>query len=293
MADAFTRADLRAAGWTGRAITAGVRNGRLVRVRRGHYTTAATGREVALAVHIGGRLACISELRDRGVWVRSPSALHIQVARNASRLRRPDPSTTAPGDECVLHWRALVDPASATGSHVGILDALALAVRSLPRADAVAAIDSALNLRLISLPQLALAPPALAALLADVDPAAQSGLETLVRLVARDLGFRVRSQVRFRGIGIVDLLVEDWIVVETDGSEFHDDAIVSARDRRRDALHAAAGRTPLRFRYAQVVHEMPSVAAAIIGAVASHRRVHNSGRIVARALRRAAGLGLS
>lgn len=101
------------------------------------------------------------------------------------------------------------------------------------------------------------------------------------------------AQVKFTGIGVADLVVEEWIVIETDGAEFHDDATVSPRDRRRDARHAAAGRTPLRFRYSQVVYELPTVVAAIIGAVRSHRRVRNSGWLADRAVHRAKKLDLT
>lgn len=117
------------------------------------------------------------------------------------------------------------------------------------------------------------------------DVRAESGLETIVRLIAGDLGFRVRSQVTFPGIGRVDLLIEDWIVVETDGSAFHDLPLAAA-DRRRDALLAADGRTVLRPEYALVVHDRAAVARQLIGAVSEHRRVQDSGQLACRARRR-------
>jgi very-short-patch-repair endonuclease len=285
MDDALTRAELRATGMTGRGITDAVRTGRLVRLRNGHYATAAAGLPLQRAVRFGGRLGCVSELRSRRVWTLEPTSTHVHLAPNASRLRRVD--------GVVAHWHPLVDPASATRSHVGVVDALVCAAACLPRAEAVAAIDSALNLGLVTRSRLAqvTGKPVFAARLAEADGSAQSGLETFVRLLARDLGFRVAIQVRFAGIGDADLVIEDWVVIETDGSEFHDGAAPSARDRRRDALHAAAGRTALRFRYSQVVYELPTVAAAIIGAVGSHRRVQNSGRRASAARNRARRLG--
>jgi very-short-patch-repair endonuclease len=127
------------------------------------------------------------------------------------------------------------------------------------------------------------------ALLQLVDRRAESGLESIVRVLVRDLGFAVRPQVPFGGIGRVDLLVERWVIVETDGAEFHD-GTVSPRDRRRDAALASRGYTVLRFRYAQVIFHLSSVANAVISAVEVHRRVRNSGHLAARArsrLRRA------
>lgn len=287
MDDALTRTDLLAAGWSGRRITSEVQAGTLIRLRNGRYATAALSAEVQRAVRHGGRLGCVSELRHRGVWALPSAATHVQVAPNAARLR--------PVEGVVAHWHPLIDPSAASSSHVGIVDALVRATGCLPRAHAVAAIDNALNSGLVARSALALvaAEPTFAARLAEADGAAQSGLETIVRLLVRDLGFRVRSQVRYVGVGIADLVVEGWVVVEVDGSEFHDGLAPSARDRRRDARHSAAGRTALRFRYAQVVYELPSVAAAIIGAVGTHRRVQNSGRLAAAARKRARRLGLA
>ena len=128
--------------------------------------------------------------------------------------------------------------------------------------------------------------------LRTADGRAESGLETIARLIALDLGFRVRPQVRFHRIGRVDLLVEDWIVVETDGSAFHD-LPLAAGDRRRDALLAATGRTVLRPGYALIVHDRATLARQLIGAVESHRRVHDSGQLAARARRRLERMGLA
>lgn len=119
-----------------------------------------------------------------------------------------------------------------------------------------------------------------------VDRRAESGLESIVRLIAVELGFRVRSQVRIPGIGRVDLIVEDWVVVETDGSAFHDTAL-SPRDRRRDARLFATGRSVIRPGYSLVVYDEHAVVQQLIGAVSAHRRVKNSGRLVSRARRRA------
>jgi very-short-patch-repair endonuclease len=117
------------------------------------------------------------------------------------------------------------------------------------------------------------------------DPRAESGLESIVRLLVMDLGFQVRIQVPFAGVGRVDLLVEDRVIVETDGDEFHDEK-VTTKDRRRDAALVARGYTVLRFRYAQVLYELESVGSAIIAAVATHRGIHNSGISAARARHR-------
>jgi len=125
-----------------------------------------------------------------------------------------------------------------------------------------------------------------------VDARAESGLESIVRVLACQLGFRVQSQVRIDGVGRVDLVVERWIAVETDGTAFHGVSL-SARDRQRDSRLSARGMTTLRPGYVLVVFDQKAVAEQLIGAVATHRRVKDAGHLAARARRRLARLDLS
>jgi very-short-patch-repair endonuclease len=53
------------------------------------------------------------------------------------------------------------------------------------------------------------------------------------------------------------------LVVETDGLRYHRTPAQQARDRLRDQAHTAAGRTPLRFTYAQVRYERAHVRATL------------------------------
>lgn len=289
--------ELRAAGWSRRAMARAVAVGELTRVRRGHYAVAATPHPVIRAVRVGGRLGCVSELRHRGIWVLDDAALHVQVAEHTSDLHDPDlaGASLAKNDHGVrLHWHD--ELASGEPGHASVLDALADANRCLERRAWIASVDS--SIRRGELSRVALVAlgrrvnTASRADLARVDRRAESGLESIVRMLAGDLGFRVRPQVRFEGVGRVDLVVEDWIVVEADGSEFHDVAM-SPRDRRRDALLAAMNRTVLRPGYSLIVHDPSAVARQIIGAVANHRRVRGSGELAARARMRARRLGVS
>lgn len=274
----MTIRELTERGWTSKRLAREVARGRLLRVRRGHYATPDTAPDVLRAVEVGGRLGCVSELRSRGIWVPEATAIHVHLAPNAARLRATEGT--------VLHWSTPLCESGWTSSHVSAIDALITACDCLAPWIAIAAMESAIRCGVLSLTELqrgtAAASARVRSLVVQVQPTADSGLETIVRLLVTALGFRVAAQVRYPGIGIVDLVVEGWVVIETDGSH-HDEPIVSVRDRRRDARHAAAGRTPLRFRYHQVMNELPSVAAAIIGAVRQHRRVRNSGEIARRA----------
>lgn len=85
----------------------------------------------------------------------------------------------------------------------------------------------------------------------------------------------LRQQVRVRGIGRVDFLIGDGLVIEVDGAEFHTSRTDFEEDRRRDALLSALGYRVLRFSYNQIASRWPEVEAAIRAAVArgDHLRV--------------------
>lgn len=281
--------ELVAAGATRSQLAWAVGTGRLVRIRIGHYSLPDLDEPTRRAIRVGGRLACVSALERVGVWVRdSPAAPHVHLEPTKSRLRGPDDMKARylKRYRCTLHWGALV--ASADDARVSGIDALIQAIGCLPRVDAIATIDSALRLRVADIRELR-QHPAFASLLAHVDARAESGLETYVRVPLKDLGFRVQPQFRIAGVGRVDILVEGRVIVETDGRQFHE----SVRDRRRDALLTALGYTVLRFDYAQVIHDLPSVQRSIAGALIAHRYVRGSGRRRARALLRIASSRVS
>ena len=286
--DQFTTRQLTALGMTERQIRAAVDRGELVRTRRGHFARAGIGELAIAGARGGGALACVSELRHRGIWVQDSGVVHIRVARTASRL-------PAIGPGIRRHWDAL-PLAGDDVHHVGLVSALIQAFGCLDHRAWIASADSAAHLGLLHPEDLALLraglPRAGRLALYLLDRRAESGLESIVRVIARELGFRVRSQVVIRGVGRVDLVVEGWIVVETDGTAFHDQAL-SAKDRLRDARLVERGRSVLRPGYSLVIFDQATVARQLIGAVAAHRRVANSGRIVARARRRAAALDFS
>jgi very-short-patch-repair endonuclease len=154
-------------------------------------------------------------------------------------------------------------------SCTSLIDALVLSVRCQQPRNAVATLDSALNGGHIRPDELdadfARLPPRFQTLRGLVDGRAQSGPETLVRLLARSLGCRVELQVHFSGVGYVDLLVDGWLVIECDSRAFHGDWAAHAKDRRRDAVLAALGYHTLRLAAAMILSEPEAVVAAIRG----------------------------
>lgn len=97
---------------------------------------------------------------------------------------------------------------------------------------------------------------------------ADSGLESLVRLRMRRFGWDVRTQARVIGTGAVDLLIDGWLIIETDGRANHDGESHRHRDLVRDATAASWGHVSLRFDYAMVVHDWDLVERAIVAVMA-------------------------
>jgi very-short-patch-repair endonuclease len=300
-ADAMTRAELLMRGMTAAGIARAVHHGELIRIRRGHYAIPGDSEDMIRAVRVGGRLDCVSELRARGIWVVDDSTLHVRLSPGASRLRDAQDRhvrMTAPEIAAApvrLHWKELRSPGRATASHVGVVDALVSAAGCLRPSELIAALDSGCHQRVIGPRDLRAALLMIAARRRPsserLDPAAESGIETIIRDLCVRLGLRVRIQVEFDGVGRADVFVEDWVVIELDGRAYHGGE-VATRDRRRDAVHMARGRLPLRFVFAQVVFERRSVALAIIGAVRTHRGIPDRAYLADRALRRLAYLDL-
>ncbi len=272
----MTRAELFAQGMTRRVITEAVSLGTLIRARRDHYLAGETPDQIVRAVRVGGRLTCLSLLQLRGVFVLTNQKLHVHLPRTASRLRSPHDRRRPPRPRVEraerFHWLPLSEePGNATC--VSIVDALAQAVLcQTPRA-AIATLDSALHKGLITARQIsevfALLPAKHGVLRPLIDGRAESGSETLMRLMLRALGCDVQVQVTFEGIGRVDLLVDGWLVVECDSKEFHSDWKTQVEDRRRDLALAARGYVTLRPTARMIFDEPETVVAAVRGILAS------------------------
>lgn len=144
-----------------------------------------------------------------------------------------------------------------------------------PSDQAVAVIDSALHLGLIAPGPVAstlhLLPSRLRSLLAALDGRAESGIEWLTRFRLRACGIFCATQVEIPGVGLMDLLVDGWLIIELDGRRWHTTQDVFMRDRRRDGAATAQGYTVLRFTYADVVHHWDRTLSTIRATLARGR----------------------
>jgi very-short-patch-repair endonuclease len=249
---------LRFAGATRRDLERAVRDGMLVRLRTGWVAVPDVPAAVAMAVEHGGALGCVSRLRLEGVWSLGEHAqVHVAMRPNG---RAHSHSACA----CIIHWNDV--PHSA--GRVSLLDALVQVLGCLGTEEFFVALESAMRKRLLtrrSLAALRTRLPLDRRWLVDFARwNADSGLESLLRLRLRRHGIELASQVPVPGVGTVDFVLGDRLILEVDGKQNHDGAPLRHKDLVRDAVAASHGFDTLRFDYAMVVHEWQLVEAAIL-----------------------------
>lgn len=268
----FSRAEWNAEGGTRRELEASLNQGSFTRVSPGWFATPDASDVVVQAVRLHGRATCLTALRLHGVWTPPHSASHVRIAASAVGATRSS-SSDPPAGEVVLH-RASVLEARPLEKHAvdNIQLALECALLCLPERDLVVVADSALQLHLITRSSLtALATPLVRKArekLRFVDARSQSGTESIVRLWLQLRGLRVVPQFRVAGVGKVDLLVGDRLIIECDSKEFHSDEWHSRNDRGRDLVLNRLGYRVLRLTYEQVMFQWPRVEATLLALLA-------------------------
>jgi len=236
-----------------------VAQGRLIRLRRGRYAPGDTAADLVRAGRAGGRLDCTSLLSAIGVFVHDRDGdLHVQFEMGASRLPPRAGSVTA-------HWRR--SRAGREQLAADLVEALAQACRCQGVRAAIATLDSAWHHGLVDEEAIATVfdrlPRRYRRLRGLLDRRAESGPETLMRLMLRGLGCDVQVQVTIDGVGRVDLLFDGWLIVECDSRAHHRGWAAQKRDRRRDLAAAALGYTTVRP-IAEDILAQPEVASRIV-----------------------------
>ena len=262
------RRDLVAQGWTDRALRAAVVDGRLLRPRPGAYLAPYTPGDLVEACALGGRLACVSVLAQHGIFVLEKSSLHVHL--HTARPKAPRSTRTVR-----RHWGRLHRTPHPQSTSVELFDAVACAVRCQPPRAALATLDSALRCGLVDADDLdeifRVLPRRHRVLRRLIDPRAESGPETLVRLILRSLGVPFEVQVAIAGVGRVDFLVDGWLIVECDSEAFHSTWDDQRRDRRRDQAAAALGYATNRPVAEDIMWHSDRVRAALAGLLSGRR----------------------
>lgn len=267
-------AELAAGGVDGYTLQRAVRHGAVIRLREGVYATPEVPEPVRIAVRHGGALGCLSRAKSAGLWMlEEDDAVHVAMPRNGRR-RAHD------GCTCVVHWT----PARALGGMSTLVDALAQLLACRGHEEFFVALESAMQKRLIrndALVRLRARLPVNQRWLVDFARwDAESGLESLLRLRLRVHGIALASQVEIPGVGRVDFVLGDRLILEVDGKPNHVGASKRHKDLVRDAVAAAHGFDTLRFDYALVIHDWPLVEAAILAKI--ERGLHIASRVAGR-----------
>lgn len=268
-----TRAEAVRLGTTPSRLFTAVGAGELLRPRKGWYCLPHLDSRLVESIRVGGRAACsTAAAATHGLWDLGDARLHVAVPRRASRLRTPDDKRVRLNgrSDVVVHW-SRQDP---DGNRLGVpVEEALLQVLACHGPDAAfVLLESALHRRLLSgsRPLTSDWPRDLRWMLERAGHS-ESGAESMLKLMLLRRRIPFRQQVVFDGIGRVDFLIGDRLVVEVDSIAHHS---TPTADRARDAKLSTRGVRVLRFMYSQIVHEPELVLAAILAAIArgDHRR---------------------
>ncbi|MDR6865610.1 very-short-patch-repair endonuclease [Microbacterium resistens] len=247
-------------GTSRRALARAVDAGEILRVRPGVFAVPSADPNAMTAAAHGGALTCGTALRAHGIWVLDDGPLHVWLGRNG----RVHPHERC---RCIGHFFHGPTRFGVVAIEIALVHLLECAGDEA----FFAAYESAWRQSRLSSTaraRIRRALPASARWLVDLArPDADSGIESLLRLRLHLLGIRVRCQVLIDGVGRVDFLIEDRLILEADGRENHDGDSHRHKDLVRDAASSRLGYETLRFDYAQIVHDWPSVRSAVLAAL--------------------------
>lgn len=238
---------LRERGITERQLRRAVELGLVRRHRAGLMMLPDARPDVLRARAANARITCASAADFHGLWnLRPPSALHLQCTRGLC------------GTGIVPHRGGIVPPHPEL-PYAGLADVLLHALHCLPRLEALVMVEHAVQRGETTVAFLTSHLPGprngrARAVLALVQPGADSLLETVARVLFRDAGLQVQTQVFLDGVGYVDFLIEGFLVVEIDGAAFHMSRKAFRRDLLRNNRVTTEGLPVLRFMYEDVVH---------------------------------------
>lgn len=241
--------ELRRAGCTSREMSRSVREGVVVRLRRGLYALPGADRALVRAIGLGGVVTCVSALSHHGVaLINSPDRPHIAVEKGFTSAGRDVAGVN-------LHYVPRGSLAAVRGWH-DAATGLDIAGRCLSESAHLIAIDNALHAGLLRPDQIAGFTRSTNArrdwLLGHADARAESPPETVARLSIAQARLAVQPQRFISGVGRVDFVVEGRVVVEVDGRQHHDDPRAFQRDRGRDRELVRQGFLVLRYTFADI-----------------------------------------
>lgn len=267
------RTDLLRAGVPERAIRRAVDQERVKQIGHGTYALPWTPRDVALATLFRAHIGCVTACKNWGLptWEDSDRT-HLIVPRHRSGSRRGPLESS----QVTVHYTSA--PLS-SGRWVPVAQAVDQAGWCTSPVGQLVIVDAALHAGVLLTRDIAHFEQRdgrrRAWLRRMASRAAESPPETVARVAMTTAGLAVREQVAFPGIGRVDFVVEDAVVVEIDGWAFHGDRDAFEADRARDRQLLGDGMPVMRFTAKQVradPMEMARAVARVVGR-APHARL--------------------
>ena len=297
------RHHLKAAGLGTAAVAQLVKDGGLIRLRRGAYALEPLpprGRhllsngvvdlgflaEVRAVLHSLGDEAVADRRTAAALWqmdmLVEPKDIDVRVSRSRTRVALPGVrarcSTATASTTVRPHG---LDPVTVTSATDTVLDSCL----DRPMLEAVCIADSALRRELVTVQELQSEVEArkhqagvrkLRRLLTLIDPRSGSVLESMLRFLLNTHGLWPTSQVEMTladgktRVGRVDFCFRGKrIVIECDGRRWHDPADARDNDRRRDNGLARTGYLVLRFTWDEVRNSAVYVLACVRDALAA------------------------
>ncbi|KQQ90680.1 hypothetical protein ASF64_01605 [Arthrobacter sp. Leaf137] len=242
------------AGFTDRDIRKSVAAGEARRLRHGVVALPGASPDILAAVLGNGLLTCASGAPHRGLWLlHRPDRVHLLCRHGGP------PDTVVHRESLSGHGTA--EPVAST------TDILIHGLRCLPPVEAAVMVESAARQGVTTLPYLRQWLPGnrngVARKVLDlVDGTADSAIEVVARILFRAEGIHTQTQVELPGIGIVDFLLEGFLIVEIDGGS-HFEARQVKKDRWRNNASTLNGFAVLRYGYAEVVYNPQKVVAEV------------------------------
>ncbi|GAA1083705.1 type IV toxin-antitoxin system AbiEi family antitoxin domain-containing protein [Tsukamurella spumae] len=248
--------------------------GDIVVIRRGWYRLPGANAVVVAAVKGGAVITCVSALSFRpGVWIPPRKTAKTTLSKSKTHLRRARHRRTRSHEDCDAYQR-LPSPTRAVDD---LSTALRCAANCLDADEFVAVLDSVLRMTnphtIEDLEEIFVdAPERTKRLLSFLDPESGSGTESLTRFRLARLHIRVRSQQTIPGIGRVDLLVGDKLIIECDSTDHHS-GVQRLVDNKRDRTATRGNYRVMRFDYTEVVADWDAILAEILDIVRTDRHM--------------------
>ncbi len=220
-----------------------IESGQLTRIKRGWFADGTADPLAIRAQRAGLQIGCLSGCQKHGIWVPPLEGDHLiiptkrggipELTGQLHRCRTSTPGPLATLREC-LHQVLLFHDAE-TGLVV---------------------LESAVNLGKIPVAEarelIGLVPKRKQHQLRFFAPSAQSGSETRVRYFLQRHRIPVFPQVYIPGVGRVDLVVGNSLIIECDSRAHHSTERDYQIDRTRDFSSMMTGRETVRLGYGQI-----------------------------------------